>query len=531
MGNPRRIAILLLATLLFAQQLHAEASAADDSTPTDLKFVRKLVMRLPFDGCLQRWDFSPDGKLMAIGNGYTIQLWEVATGKELARVDSEADVVHDLLFVRGGRALIYTGCDGSGLGLLAVPSLACQARIKAACGTPLGMRCSPDGNLLAFGERDDLVLWDLAAGKEYWRNAYPRSARTNNRPVVTAFSPDGRFLAVSLQDGAVALCEIATRKELRRDLLLDHLSALIDYSPTGSFIALGSKNQGKVRLWRPLEGKVFREISWGLQLEQALLLHSLGVQLEPEGVSKLAVSPDGKTIAVVAYDGWLRLWEVATGQLRCRTALRPSLLCRFAPTGHLLATGNKNNSEVCLWEWRRLGGSRARPVTDAELEQAWVELGGDAATAYRAMDRLLDSRREAVAMLRRRLQPAKAIPQADLDRLIATLDDDNFVARERASKRLTALGPVAEKGLRETQEKKRSAEMQKRGRELLAKLLRGLPAEQARELRAVEVLEAVGTPEAGALLQKLADGAPDWPLTDDARAAVERLSHSPPRTR
>jgi hypothetical protein len=130
-------------------------------------------------------------------------------------------------------------------------------------------------------------------------------------------------------------------------------------------------------------------------------------------------------------------------------------------------------------------------------------------------------------MLRRRLQPTKAIPQAELDRLIAALDDDRFAARERASKRLAALGPVAEKALLATQEKNCSAEMRQRGGDLLAKLERGLPPEQVRELRAVEVLEAVGTPEAVALLQKLAGGAPGWPLTDDARAAVERLSHSP----
>lgn len=49
------------------------------------------------------------------------------------------------------------------------------------------------------------------------------------------------------------------------------------------------------------------------------------------------------------------------------------------------------------------------------------------------------------------------------------------------------------------------------------------PAARVREVRAVELLEAVGTPEAKALLADLAKGAPGVPLTVDAGAALERL--------
>lgn len=51
-----------------------------------------------------------------------------------------------------------------------------------------------------------------------------------------------------------------------------------------------------------------------------------------------------------------------------------------------------------------------------------------------------------------------------------------------------------------------------------------LTGERLREVRAVEVLERIGTAEVRALLEKLAKGADAVPLTRDARAAHARLA-------
>jgi hypothetical protein len=47
--------------------------------------------------------------------------------------------------------------------------------------------------------------------------------------------------------------------------------------------------------------------------------------------------------------------------------------------------------------------------------------------------------------------------------------------------------------------------------------------ERRREVRAVEVLERIGTPEAIEVLRKLAGGVPDAVLTHESKAAIERL--------
>ena len=71
----------------------------------------------------------------------------------------------------------------------------------------------------------------------------------------------------------------------------------------------------------------------------------------------------------------------------------------------------------------------------------------------------------------------------------------------------------------------RRREQLKRLEELLEKQDRmAIGAEALRVLRAIEVLEQIGTPEAQNVLKTLAEGAPEVRRTREAKAACERLA-------
>lgn len=130
-----------------------------------------------------------------------------------------------------------------------------------------------------------------------------------------------------------------------------------------------------------------------------------------------------------------------------------------------------------------------------------------------------------VAFLQQRLSPAKALDKKRLPRLIADLDADAFERREAASRELVRLGERAVTALRRSLRNRPSLEARRRIEEVLSKLEPcSLTPETLRTLRAIEVLEHIGTPAARRCLQKMGKGAKDARPTRDAQAALRRLA-------
>jgi hypothetical protein len=109
--------------------------------------------------------------------------------------------------------------------------------------------------------------------------------------------------------------------------------------------------------------------------------------------------------------------------------------------------------------------------------------------------------------------------------LIADLDNDDFARREAASKQLAAFGAQAEPALRKALADTQSAEVRSRIQALLKALDQWVVTnpDALRSLRAIWVLERIGTPEARAVLGDLAKGAPEARQTQEAQAALDFL--------
>jgi hypothetical protein len=115
-----------------------------------------------------------------------------------------------------------------------------------------------------------------------------------------------------------------------------------------------------------------------------------------------------------------------------------------------------------------------------------------------------------------------------LAQLFADLDSARFAVRQQATQELENLGELAEPALRQRLQDQPSPEVRGRIEQLLLKLPGAKPsAECLRGLRAVAVLEHVGSPEAHQLLEKIAGGTREAWLTQDAQAAMQRLARRP----
>src|SRR5207245_2427008 len=111
--------------------------------------------------------------------------------------------------------------------------------------------------------------------------------------------------------------------------------------------------------------------------------------------------------------------------------------------------------------------------------------------------------------------------------LIAELDSDRFAVRQKAMQELGSLSELAEASLRQKLRGKLTLEMRQRMEHLLRKLEPSHSPDRLREVRAIEALEHIGTPEAKQLLQTLTKGASEARLTQEAKASLERLAKRP----
>jgi hypothetical protein len=280
------------------------------------------------------------------------------------------------------------------------------------------------------------------------------------------------------------------------------------------------------------EGIVIVNISSGREVGRVkldLLFQSPSIRDDVRDV--LAFSPDGQTIAWsgVESSADIFLIEVRTAQVRSRLPgdSTPVQHLAFSPDGSRFLSAGPDGSAL-IWD---LGGRRGpktaagKPLTAAELESCWTDLvGEDAPRAYQALRKLIASPTEAVAFLSRHLRPVAAPDAQRLAGLIGDLDSEAFATREQATKELTKLGAVAEPALRRALDKAPSTEARRRVEQLLARLENlSSTGEPLRVSRSVEALERIATPEARHLLTKLSAGAPDAPLTREAKAALQRL--------
>jgi WD40 repeat protein len=534
--------------------------------------------------------FDRNGKTLAIAKGRTLELWDVATATRLHPDDSMGGPVlavhangHHLL-ARGKEAdpSLWDMRTGKLIRRFAREP---GGRVRASIGTYIPgipdverlnwagyfQAISPDGKKIAAVWRDSPIhLFGLDDGKLL------RRLEGSDAATSLAFSPDGKLLAGPMPDGRICIWDTTTGKQTQ------HFTPPLDEAGQNGppvvlairFSANGKRLTASTGLHHEASDFLNWELATGnlrppIKAERRRAYTHPRDDFEEKLTFSLAPAPDGKHIAVASLrsirildfltgkevrrfggrdvvgqsaafspdgkylvagldNGGIRFWNAATGavlhDVPAHAATITSLA--FADEGKTLVSGSLDGTAIA-WDMNHL---LKKPAANrADLETLWTALGRtDGEKAAKAMQAFADRPTETPAFFRDRLRPASAVDPKRLRQWVKELQSNQFPVRTRANDELEKLGEQARAALEAELRTDLELEPRRRIEAILQKLEPPFTdPEVLRAIRAIEVLERIGNAEARTLLESLAAGGPGHRLTDDARAALDRLSKRP----
>lgn len=311
----------------FPHQFHADGkrfAVADDKGRVIVYQLAggKPVMLLDNGGPLSTMAFSPDGTRLACGTGTEAKVWDVTETKNPKVVARIADAGHVNGWLDNDR---LAAGDKTAIGVHALKSEQWVGRAKGVSGA---WAVSPDGTRGASVTPGGLRVrvWDLTTGKQLHadNDTFPDTA------LITA-APDGKTVFVLAGDGAFrwsvgagsatpagtlpARAVVATTGKGRLAVVTPAAVLVYDdFDPTKPLPAKPSRTLEDSSACRCVavspDGTKVAYAGDGMRSVIADAATGKTIRVLPTQTvgQALAFTPDGEKLAMVARDGYLRLW-------------------------------------------------------------------------------------------------------------------------------------------------------------------------------------------------------------------------------
>ena len=256
--------------------------------------------------------FSPDGGTLASGSrDATVRLWDVNTSQ--------------------------------------VKTILTEQGLTDEWGAVWSVVFSPDGNTLASGSNDlKIRLWDVNTSQVKIAIHIPYASSV-------AFSPDGNTLASGGIFGGVFLWDVNSgQPKTYQEEALQQAITSVELLPTGSapkMMSLPPLPVGvtSVAFWPDDSTLISGHTDGTIRLRDIGTGQIHTTLKNPDHLSSVAFSPDGKTLAI--WGGMMiQLWDVETGQLKATVKSYDDVWSvAFSPDGHTLASLNGDGT-ILLWD-------------------------------------------------------------------------------------------------------------------------------------------------------------------------------------
>lgn len=338
-------------------------AAAAAGGPGEPALARTLTHTSP----MSRLAWSPDGLRVATGGllDRTVVVWDAGSGRMVRALSDEAGDVRALAWSPDGARLAV----GRGFVRLTKDRVAIQiwdtqgwtlARSLPGPFEPRGARndvtmlsWSPDGRLLAASREEGAITFhDPVGGVLVATVASLASARQ-----AIAWSLDGSMLAVSggQRSASVLILDAGTRRLLRQFATGEHMITALAWSPDGRFLVTGDHG-GQVRVWQADSGRAARTL------------------LGPgHSVTSVEVSADGQWATAATGEAFFQLWRWPGGEHAAALGLPEGVRrAAFSPDSrYLAAVGGRH-----LGIWSLPQPRRRRPLRRLRHGQAHGSAAG-----------------------------------------------------------------------------------------------------------------------------------------------------------